>query len=350
MGFGFSFLHREIGWRRYENTYNTCSTLHSRSEKTSHCSSSISVSKCRIFVLLRTGWKNSSVTRLWLKVWTAVAARRMSPKRAASSTCRRRTTSWSTRRASRWRPSTKGEASSPRTTATDRQTKEHDLLLFSIPTVQNLFFLTHRSPSYQGRTTKRPSGRRTPSDWGPDSKAGAGKRSACRRPSESAAPPPSEPTLVRVGSSSGGSSWACQSLQRRSCLEQDPGRTEGPSCVLATLTGLLEEAGGRTVNSEGSALFSPRRRTRLGMWSWGPSGKLSSAHSGKWVPRFCSRGVWPSVRSGYRRGYRVDAAAGTRSKCSLWSPLAGTWWWPASSRSWECERCRSYTPKRAGAI
>lgn len=199
-------------------------------------------------------------------------------------------------------------------------------------------FVTQRSSSYQGRTTKRPSGRRTPLDWGPDSIADAGKSSAVRRPSELAAPPPSESTLVRVGSSSGGSSWACQSLQRRSCLGQDPGRTEGPSCVLATITDLLEEAGGRTVNSEGSALFSPRRRTQLGMWSWGPSGKLSSDCSGKWVPRFHSRGFGPSVHSRYRRGYHADAAAGTRSSCSLWSPPEGTWWWPTSSRSWECER------------
>lgn len=286
-----------------------------------------------MFVLPRTGLKNSSVTKLWLKVWTVAAAMRMSLKRAESSTHRRRMTSWSAQWASCWRLSMKDKASSPRTAETEGGGEPFILL-----NTRGAKCVTQRSPSYRDWTAKHLWGRRTPSDWGPDSTADAGKSSARRRPLESAAPPPSESHPVPVGSSSGDLSWVCQSLQRWSCLEQVPGQTKRPNCVLAIVIDLFEEAGGRTVNSKGSAWFSPRRRTQLGRWSQGPLGTLSSARSGKWVPQSRSPGVEPSVHSGGRRGYRADAVAGTWSMCTLWPPPKGTWWWPKSRHPRECKQ------------
>lgn len=79
----------------------------------SHCTNNISVNKCNMFVLPITGLKNSSVTRLWLTVSVAEAARRMWLKRTVSSGCRRRETSRRALRASCWRPSMNDAALSP---------------------------------------------------------------------------------------------------------------------------------------------------------------------------------------------------------------------------------------------
>ncbi len=86
----------------------------------SYCTNNI-FNKCNIFVLPITGLKKSSVTRLWLTVWTDEAARWTRLKRRVSFGYRRRMTSSRALWASFWRPSMTNKALNPWIAVTNKE-------------------------------------------------------------------------------------------------------------------------------------------------------------------------------------------------------------------------------------